>query len=298
MGGIGMIRSMTGYGIDQFHINETTITVEIKTVNSRYLDFIPKIPRSFQEVELEIKQMIQQYLVRGRVEVYITTPGNQLTNKTLKLDEDLLAQYMKLMQKVQSDYAPNSPISLEQILHQEDILVVHETNIDSDAWKAPLMASVESVLQQVLANRISEGKILGKDISERINNIENMLHSLEGYARVVGDEYRERIKERIDQYIEEQIETSETRLLQEIAILAEKSDITEEITRLKSHLHHAKKLMSASSPIGRKLDFISQELLREMNTIGAKSVNAQISELVIQLKSENEKIKEQIQNIE
>jgi len=293
-----MIRSMTGYGIDHFHINETTITVEIKAVNSRYLDFIPKIPRSFQEVELEIKQMIQQYLVRGRVEVYITTSGNQLTNKTLKLDEDLLAQYMELMQKVQSDYAPTSPISLEQIIHQDDVLVVHETNIDSDAWKEPLMASVERVLQQVLANRTSEGKILGEDIAKRIDNIENMLHSLEGYTTVVGDEYRERIKERIEQYIEEKIDTTETRLLQEIAILAEKSDITEEITRLKSHLHHAKKLMSTSSPIGRKLDFISQELLREMNTIGAKSVNAQISELVIQLKSENEKIKEQIQNIE
>src|SRR5699024_5003761 len=275
---------MTGYGIDHFHINETTITVEIKAVNSRYLDFIPKIPRSFQEVELEIKQMIQQYLVRGRVEVYITTSGNQLTNKTLKLDEDLLAQYMELMQKVQSDYAPTSPISLEQIIHQDDVLVVHETNIDSDAWKEPLMASVERVLQQVLANRTSEGKILGEDIAKRIDNIENMLHSLEGYTTVVGDEYRERIKERIEQYIEEKIDTTETRLLQEIAILAEKSDITEEITRLNSHLHHAKKLMSTSSPIGRKLDFISQELLREMNTIGAKSVNAQISELVIQLK--------------
>ncbi|HLR42875.1 MAG TPA: YicC/YloC family endoribonuclease [Pseudogracilibacillus sp.] len=293
-----MIRSMTGYGIDHFHINETTITVEIKTVNSRYLDFIPKIPRSFQEVELEIKQMIQHYLIRGRVEVYITISGNQLTKKTLKLDEALLEQYMALMQKIQSDYAPTSPISLEQIIHQEDILVVHETNIDSDAWKAPLMASVENVLQQVQANRASEGKILGEDIAKRIDKIETILHSLEGYAKLVGDEYRERIKERIEQYIEEQIDPTETRLLQEIAILAEKSDITEEITRLKSHLHHAKKLMSASSPIGRKLDFISQEILREMNTIGAKSVNAQVSELVIQLKSENEKIKEQIQNIE
>src|SRR5699024_8254094 len=287
-----MIRSMTGYGIDHFHINETTITVEIKTVNSRYLDFIPKIPRSFQEVELEIKQMIQHYLIRGRVEVYITISGNQLTKKTLKLDEALLEQYMALMQKIQSDYAPTSPISLEQIIHQEDILVVHETNIDSDAWKAPLMASVENVLQQVQANRASEGKILGEDIAKRIDKIETILHSLEGYAKLVGDEYRERIKERIEQYIEEQIDPTETRLLQEIAILAEKSDITEEITRLKSHLHHAKKLMSASSPIGRKLDFISQEILREMNTIGAKSVNAQVSELVIQLKSENEKIKE------
>lgn len=293
-----MIRSMTGYGIDHFHINETTITVEMKTVNSRYLDFIPKIPRSFQEVELEIKQMIQQYLVRGRVEVYITTSGNQLTKKTLKLDEDLLMQYMELMQKIRSNYAPSSSIPLEQIIHQEDILVVHETNIDSEAWKAPLLASVERVLQQVQANRASEGKILGEDIAKRIDKIENMLHSLEGYATVVGDEYGERIKARIEQYTLEEIEITETRILQEIAILAEKSDITEEITRLKSHLHHAKKLMSESSPIGRKLDFISQELLREMNTIGAKSVNAEVSELVIQLKSENEKIKEQIQNIE
>lgn len=293
-----MIRSMTGYGIDQFHINETTVTVEIKTVNSRYLDFIPKIPRSFQEVELDIKQLVQTYIERGRVEVYISTSGQQLTNKSLKLDENLLAQYMKLMQKIQANYAPTSPINLDQILQQENILVVHETDITSDRWKDLLLKSVENVLGQVVKNRASEGKILGEDIINRMNKIESMLHSLEGHAGLVVDAYRQRIKERIEAYIADKIEVTDSRLLQEVALLAEKSDITEEIIRLKSHLQHAKKLMTEQAPIGRKLDFISQELLREMNTIGAKSTNALISELVIQLKSENEKIKEQIQNIE
>lgn len=293
-----MLRSMTGYGIDHFHVNDTTVTVEIKTVNSRYLDFIPKIPRTFQEVELDIKQLIQKYISRGRVEVFITTSGNQLTQKTLQVNEDLLVQYLQVMEKMQEKYGLDMPVSMEQVMQQEDILVMHETNIASDAWKAPLLSSVQRALEQVLVNRKSEGAILADDINKRLLHIEEMLHTLEGYAELVSDEYRARIKERIEQYVAEKMDMTENRILQEIALLAEKSDITEEITRLHSHLHHAKKVIEEGNPIGRKLDFISQELLREMNTVGAKSVNAKISELVIQLKSENEKIKEQIQNIE
>jgi len=293
-----MVMSMTGYGSDEFHIDDTTITVEMKSVNSRYLDFIPKIPRTLQELEIEMKNIVQQYFHRGRIELYITITGDYLTNKSLIDDWALMDQYMKKFVEAKERYNLTGEFSIVSIMFNDELFVIHETKTDSESYKTLLLESVEKATKQVLANRESEGNFLAEDITNRIDHMEIIVQSLQSRKEIVYKEYRERIKKRIEQHIGQSIEIDEVQLLHEIALLAEKGDITEEITRLNSHIHHFRQVLVNEKPVGRKLDFITQEMLREVNTIGAKSIDTKISEWIIILKSEIEKIKEQVQNIE
>lgn len=295
---IYMVMSMTGYGSDEFHIDDTTITVEMKSVNSRYLDFIPKIPRTLQELEIEMKNIVQQYFHRGRIELYITITGDYLTNKSLIVDWDLMDQYMKKFVEAKERYNLTGDFPLASIMLNDELFVIQETKTDSESFKTLLLESVEKATKQVLANRESEGNFLAEDITNRIDHMEIIVQSLQSRKEIVYKEYRERIKKRIEQHIGQSIEIDEVQLLHEIALLAEKGDITEEITRLNSHIHHFRQVLVNEKPVGRKLDFITQEMLREVNTIGAKSIDSKISEWIIILKSEIEKIKEQVQNIE
>lgn len=289
---------MTGYGIDTFHVEETTITVEIRSVNSRYLDFIPKLPRSLQDLELDIKQIIQQHFFRGRLEVSVMVSGNHLTNKTLHVNHHLMDQYIKEIQKIQSKYDVKDSIPLEVLSANEDIFTIEETSIPSESIKPKLLKSVEKAIQQVLTNRKSEGAFLITDILNRIKTLENMVKLIEDCQDNVYHHYRNRIQDRIEKHLGDAVQVDQAQLLQEIALLAEKGDITEELTRLRSHLHHFNQIVREERPIGRKLDFIAQEMHREVNTVGSKSVDASISESIVTMKSEIEKIKEQLQNIE
>jgi len=289
---------MTGYGQNSFHIEETVITVEIKSVNSRYLDFIPKIPRTLQELENKMKQIIQRYFHRGRIELYITISGNYLMNKTLTVDWDLIDQFITQLKKAKERYELTDDLSLSSLMLKEELFTIRETQTEADSIQSLLLKSVEKAAKQVLLNRESEGSFLLDDIKTRVNQMEHVVQSIEERKEVVYDEYRDRIKYRMEQHIGNAIEIDEMQLLHEIAILAEKGDITEEITRLNSHIHHFRQVTENEQPVGRKLDFITQEMLREVNTIGAKSIDAKISESIILLKSEIEKIKEQVQNIE
>lgn len=298
IGVIKMVMSMTGYGIDTFHLEETTITVEIRSVNSRYLDFIPKIPRSLHELEMDIKNIIQANFVRGRIEVYISITGDYLTNKTLQVDYHLINQYINQMKIVQNKYGLVGDLPLTALTSNEDLFSIEETKTSSDSIKQLLLHSVEKAAKQVLVNRESEGAFLIKDIIKRIKSIESMVKSVEERQENVYVHYRNRIKERIEKHVGDSIAVDQAQLLQEIALLAEKGDIVEEITRILSHIHHFRQVIQHENPIGRKLDFITQELHREVNTIGSKSVDSKISEWVVSMKSEIEKIKEQLQNIE
>lgn len=293
-----MALSMTGYGIDMFHIEDTAITVEIRSVNSRYLDFIPKIPRTLHDLEIEIKDVIKRYFHRGRIEVYISIAGNYLMKKSLYIDWDLMDQFMDQCTKVKDRYHLKDDIPFSVITSMEDLFTVQELKTESSSLKPLLLQSIERVCKQVLSSRKSEGAFLSKDISNRIIKLENMLESIDERKEEVAIHYRERIKKRIEQYVGEMIDFDQAHLLQEIGLLAEKGDISEEIIRLQSHCHHFKVISEQQHPIGRKLDFITQEMHREVNTIGSKSVDSKISEWVVSMKSEIDKIKEQIQNIE
>ncbi len=293
-----MVMSMTGYGNDTFHIDETIVMVEIRSVNSRYLDVISKIPRTLHNIEMDIKQIIQTYFHRGRIEIYISIAGDFLIEKNLHVDWELMDQYIDLLRQAKNKYDMKEAIPFSALTAIEGLITVQEVKVESDQLKTLLLQSIERACKKVLANRETEGAFLREDIQNRIKTMENMLKSVEERKEEVYIHYRNRIKTRIEQHIGKEMDVDKVYLLQEIALLAEKGDIAEEITRLRSHFHHFRNVISHDSPIGRKLDFITQEMHREANTIGSKSVDVKISEWIIIMKSEIDKIREQVQNIE
>lgn len=293
-----MVKSMTGYGSDTFHLNGTTISVEIKSVNSRYLDFIPKVPRILHEVELEIKKRIQAYFGRGRIEVYVSITGESLTQKKIQVDWELMDQYVEHLQKVRKRYQLSEDIPFAAIAQEEALFTVQEDDESPESLHSLLLDSVDRACEAVVQNRKNEGEYLIHDIMQRIELMHDRLSIIQSRQESISKHYRERIQERIESHLEHNLKVDEAHIIQEVAILAERGDIQEELTRLFSHLEHFKRVASHTSPIGRKLDFITQEMHREVNTIGSKSVDAEISEAIVAMKSDIEKVKEQVQNIE
>lgn len=293
-----MIKSMTGYGIDQFQVGETLITIEIRTVNNRYLDIVSKPPRSFMYLENEMKKVIQSYFDRGRVEVFITLSGEYLTNKKLTVDWDLMDQFFAELDTIKQRYSLTESIPIELVTQLNDLFIIHETNERLSSLDEMLLQGLSRTCEQAVSSRVNDGAFLIADIENRILDTKDMLESLESLQTSVSSDYRKRIERRIEEYVGGRLTLDDRQLHQEIAILAEKGDITEELTRLFSHLEQFKGIIEEDSPLGRRLDFIAQEMHREVNTIGAKSIDSRISNLIVNIKNELEKIREQIQNIE
>lgn len=293
-----MIKSMTGYGINQFHVGETLVTIEIRTVNNRYLDIVSKIPHSFMYLENEMKQVIQSYFDRGRVELFLTLSGEYLTDKKLTVDWDLMDQFFTKLDTVKQRYSLDEAIPIEMVTQLKDLFIVHETTESLSSLDEKFLEGLNKTCQQVVSNRTNDGAYLIADVENRILEVSKKLKKLESLQTTVSTDYRKRIERRIEEYVGSRLSLDYTQLHQEIAILAEKGDITEELTRMFSHLEQFQGLIEETGPIGRRLDFIAQEMHREVNTIGAKSIDSRISNLIVNIKSEIEKIREQIQNIE
>lgn len=289
---------MTGYGREVIHKDtSTTVSVEIRSVNHRYLDISIKAPRSLLFLEDQIKRMIQQRFKRGRIEIYINIEGEEFVSRTLTTDWRLLDQYIDTMQQIKKTYDLFGDIPLSMLTTLPEIITVQETEEESDELVELLTTCISRACEQVLSARIKEGDFLLKDVQDRMKTVHQTVSLLDELKPKVIEEYRQRITERINHFISGDM-IDENRLHQEIAYLIERGDITEELTRLFAHIEHFNNLLTSDDPIGRKLDFIIQEMHREMNTIGAKSIDSEMSEKVVRLKSEIEKIREQIQNIE
>lgn len=293
-----LVNSMTGFGLRTMHIGEVNLTIEIKTLNSRYLDFTAKLPHSIQALEGQIKGIIQTFFERGRIEVTVTMQGTGLTSKKVRVDWELLDDYIDKLRQAKVRYNLEGEIPISIVPTMETAFSVEEiapiiANLNKD-----LLEEITKVARIVVDNRKEEGIFLLKDVTNRINSLQSMLKLIEDCQGNVSAHYRERIKRRIEAHVGAEIKLDQTHLIGEIAILAEKGDISEEITRLHSHLSHIEAVISGGGAMGRKLDFITQEMHREVNTIGAKSIDPQISEMVVIMKSDIEKIKEQVQNIE
>lgn len=293
-----MIKSMTGYGRDVFSLGETAITIEIRSVNHRFLDFSAKVPRSLLFLEDQIKRVIQSYFHRGRLEVFINMEGKGLAEKQLQTDWDLMDQYIKEIKRAKSRYDLSGEIPVTIMSEFTDLFSIQERENQPDNLKDLITAGTKYACESVLSMREEEGSFLLHDLNNRIEHIRETVLQLKTRRESVIREYRERIQSRIDNYVGDNAMIDEARMHQEIALLAEKGDVTEEITRLLSHIDHFSDTMELQEAIGRKLDFIIQEMHREANTIGSKSTDAKISEWVVMLKSDIEKMKEQIQNIE
>ncbi|MRH42203.1 YicC family protein [Aquibacillus halophilus] len=293
-----MVNSMTGYGRNVVHVNNTDISVEIRTVNHRFLDISTKIPRSLLVMEEQMKKVIQSFFHRGRVDIFVNIEGEGLIQRKLIVNWELMDQYITSLQEIKEKYHLNGDIPIEMVTKIEDLFTIQENEQEHDYMYDAILSAVESSSKQVAEMRSKEGQELVKDLVSRIEIIQNIVKQLGERRDIVIIEYRERIKARIEEYLNEDLTGDKFKLNQEVAMLAEKGDVTEEVTRLNSHISQFLKTISQKGPIGRKLDFILQEMHRETNTIGSKSNDVLISEWVVTLKSEIEKIKEQVQNVE
>ncbi|TFB23265.1 YicC family protein [Filobacillus milosensis] len=292
-----LVNSMTGFGQAQGKIDQTTISIEVKTVNHRFLDFSFKMPREFLGFEDAMKQKIRQYFNRGRIDVFINISGEGVRSKDIQVNWKTLDQYLKALEEIKEKRDISSDIEFEDLLQLEGIFIEEENAEVDGEVQDKIIELLEEVLQKVNAMRQDEGAALKVEVLNRINNVKDYTNELEQHIDTIQKEYQERIKERIHSHLNDTAQ-DESRIIQEVAILTDKSDITEEITRLFSHVAQVQEAVNLHQPIGRKLDFITQELLRETNTIGSKSNDVRISKIVVALKSEIEKIKEQVQNIE
>ncbi|WP_226528247.1 YicC/YloC family endoribonuclease [Metabacillus niabensis] len=291
-----MIRSMTGFGRASRHIQSCLFTVEMKSVNHRFLDIQLKMPKQLMNMEDKIRKLISNSISRGRIEVYINVEGEVLTTKSIHVDWDLIDQYVSSLQQIKSRFSIDEQLSLQHILALDGAIDVQKESVSSNALENGILELVNSAVKELSLMRKVEGENLAADLKKRLTMLSQINGQLEKFAPIVVGNYQERISNRVAEFISGKLD--ENRILTEVALFADKADIMEEITRIHSHIQQFKDSLTFSEPIGRKLDFLVQELNREANTIGSKANDSQIAKNVVELKSIIEKLKEQVQNIE
>ncbi|MBM7701807.1 YicC/YloC family endoribonuclease [Metabacillus iocasae] len=291
-----MINSMTGFGRGKAENHQYTVTVEMKSVNHRFCEVMIRMPRQLIEIEDKVKKLIQTYIKRGRIEVFVTVSGEGIAQKKLQTDFNLLDQYIQVLQEAKEKYKISDGIKLQDILHMPDVLTTSEEETDQTSTYDLVLQATKRAAEQLVQMRQLEGNDLYEDLISHVNNISRLRDQVALLAPTVAEQYGERIQRKLQEYVNDAFD--EQRVLTEVAIFADKADINEELTRIQSHLSQFRKAMHEGTLVGRKLDFLVQELNREMNTIGAKANNSEIAQCVIEMKSELERIKEQVQNVE
>jgi uncharacterized protein (TIGR00255 family) len=287
---------MTGFGRGRADNDVQAVTVEMKSVNHRFCEITVRMPRQLMEIEDKIKKIIQTYIKRGRVEVFVTISGEGLAKKTLQTDWELLGEYMKAFQEISERHQLSKSVEIQDILHMPDVMTTSEEEVDQTSIHQLVFTAVEQAVGQLLTMREKEGQELYQDLVQHLTNIQQLRDEVESLAPTVSEQYEDRLRKRLTDYLEGTID--EQRVLAEVAIFAEKADVNEELTRIHSHLTQFFQTIDTTDVIGRKLDFLVQELNREMNTIGAKANNGKIAQCVIDMKTQLERLKEQVQNIE
>ena len=294
-----MIYSMTGFGRGEFSNDAFDVTLEIKSVNNRYCDIIIKMPKKLNVFEDRIKNAIKSRLSRGRIDVYINIEEKAYDNYEVLPNYEILDKYVSVYKDMKARYEIKDDITLSLLTRvQEGLVVSYHERGEEDYWMA-IEPALNIALERIEKMRSLEGQQLKNDIISKTMNIKKTLSSIELHAPRIVENYRIKTRERISDLLADMnAEIDEIRLANEIAIYADKTNINEEIVRIYSHLDQVQNILDATEPVGRKLDFLVQELNREVNTIGSKSPDLDVSNLVIELKSDIEQIREQIQNIE
>ncbi|HHY47027.1 MAG TPA: YicC family protein [Firmicutes bacterium] len=292
-----MPASMTGYGLADATDGKYTVTVELKSVNHRYRDICLKLPRELTCLEDEIKGLIARSVSRGRVEVTVALDGIAGQGMEVTINRDLARAYYRALLDLNELLGRHDDIGIATLITVPDIVRVNPEAIDLDAITRLVRQCLEQALANLVTMRVSEGERLKQDIIHRAEKIEEFIDEIEERAPEMVEAYRARLRGRIHELLGE-FPVDEARIATEVAIFAEKSNITEELVRARSHLVELKKVICQDEPVGRKLDFLVQEIHREANTIASKSLDAAVSRLVVDIKAELEKIREQAQNIE
>ena len=292
-----LIKSMTGYGRAVETVNGREFTVELRSVNNRYLDCSVKLPRALSFAEEAVKQAVKAAVSRGKVDVFITVKTETADDTTVSLNTAVLEGYLGAMRKMVTDYGVQDDISVSTLSRLPDVFTVEKSQVDEEQLLADLMGVVNAALAGYNAMRATEGEALDADLRSRGNTILELVAQVEqGNAQTVSD-YRVRLENKLKEVL---VATNidESRILTEAAIFADKVAVDEETVRLRSHLQQMNTMLDAGGAVGRKLDFLLQEMNREANTIGSKCTDVKLARIVVDIKAELEKIREQTQNIE
>ncbi|NLN42202.1 MAG: YicC family protein [Clostridiales bacterium] len=292
-----MAKSMTGFGRAKADQQDMEFTVEVKTLNHRYLDINMRLPKIISFLEEDIRKLVQERLDRGRVDIYISTSVRTKDSVEVEINEPLMESYISCFNEIAQKYGIKYDVSLSTLVGIQDLFLVVEKEQDEETIRELVLKALEEALDKVEDMRQKEGEKLKEDIKMRCGFIRNMLEDVEARAPMVVEEYRTKLRNRIEELIKT-TELDENRFNAEVAFFADRSNITEEIVRLRSHLNQMEEILEKEGSIGRKLDFLVQEMNRETNTIGSKANDLIIVNLVVDMKSEIEKIREQVQNIE
>ena len=292
-----MVKSMTGYGRAVETVNGREFTVEIRSVNNRYLDCTVKLPRSFSFAEEAVKAAVKAAVSRGKVDVYISVRSETEADVQVTLNKPVLEGYLAAMRQMVADYGVRDDISVSTLSRMSDIFVVDKPKADEDQLKADLLSVVDKALCAYDARRVTEGLALENDLRSRANTILELVKQVEEQNPKTVSDYRKRLEEKMREVLEN-TSIDESRILTEAAIFADKVAVDEETVRLRSHLEQMDEMLRGNGGIGRKLDFLLQEMNREANTTGSKCTDVKVARIVVDIKAELEKIREQPQNIE
>lgn len=289
---------MTGFGRGETTENGITATVEIKSLNSRYLDVSTRLPNRLQDKELEVKELVQKYVNRGKLNISVNVSEADSAGPSIAVDTNKVEGYSQILNQLKEAAGIEEPITIRDITQFNDVFINKEEDekILEEKWKATEKALMEAVTS-LLKMRTQEGDQLKKDLIDRIDFIDDNIKIITKETNGRAEETREKLLERINNLIDED-KVDPERLEMEVAILVDKMDVTEELVRLKSHLKFFKEAVEQPEPAGRQLNFLTQEINRELNTIGSKANNSEIAQYVVKCKEALEQIREQVQNVE
>ena len=292
-----MIKSMTGYGSAKGSVEGLEISVELKSVNNRYLDTSVRLPRSFIFAEDAVKSAVQAHISRGKVDVFVSVDSSLSGDMTVKVNEPLLKGYIDAITHIAQENSLPDDVTAMSVSRFPDVLSVEKKDLDAEAISRGIAEITERALKDFDSMRLREGEKLRDDVLSRLETINALVSAVEEKAPETVAEYRRRLEQKMSEVLGA-AGVDENRILAEAAIFADHIAVDEETVRLRSHMAQLRGMIEGNSPTGRKIDFLIQEFNREANTIGSKCQNSQIAYVVVDLKSEIEKIREQIQNIE
>ena len=292
-----MIRSMTGFGRDHRIIDGREYLVEIRSVNSRYYEFNAKLPRTYNYLEEKLKSLVKSRMSRGKVEVSLSIYNITANETAVSLNDGVVQNYLEVLRAAGQKYSLTDDLSVSTIFRMQDAFNVVRAEADEEQIWAAVKETAEAALARFVSMRETEGAKMKDDILEKLENVEKMTEQVCGYAPETVNAYREKLFAKMQEILDNK-QIDEQRILLEAGLFAEKIAVDEETVRLKSHFVQFRDMMNSDEPIGRKLDFLVQEMNREVNTTGSKAQDIRITRLVVDMKSEIEKIREQIQNIE
>lgn len=292
-----MIKSMTGFGREQTSVNNRDILVEIRSVNNRYYDFSARLPRAYGYLEEKLKSFLQGSISRGKVEVSVSIYNNENKDEEIEVNMFVAKGYINALRQANTELSLDDDITLSQICRFSDIFNVKKVIEDEEVIWNSVKEVAAVALSKFVSMRETEGQKMHDDVTERLSYIEKLVNEVEKRSPEVTENYKTRLFTKLKDVLSDN-NIEEQRILLEAAIFSEKTAVDEETVRLKSHIEQFRTFLNSDEPIGRKLDFLVQEMNREANTIGSKSQDLDITRIVVEIKSEIEKIREQIQNIE